>query len=378
MTNEHSIVAARRVVTGDGVLADHEVVVADGLITAVRPASHPADHEVLIAGGVDLQVNGHDDVDVATMTVDQWPRMRSLLAEQGTTTWFPTLITSSPAHVEERLDHLADLAADAGPGPVVGGVHLEGPYLGARHGAHRGVPDGPIDLGWLDALPDLVRIVTLGPERTNAPEAIGRLAARGVLVALGHTDAGHARTIECIDAGARLFTHCFNASTPLDHRDPGAVAAALTDDRMAISLIADLVHVHPLMLDLARRCKPEDRVVLVTDAVGWRSGRLGGGRVAWRDGAPRLADGTLAGSGLTLDRAIAKAADPAGWGLERAVRAATTTPAELVGLTDRGALEPGRRADLVALDADLRPVQTWITGTPLLPAPPRDVRPTSR
>jgi N-acetylglucosamine-6-phosphate deacetylase len=369
VTNGRATVIARRVVTTRGILGDHELVVEDGSIAAIRPAGAPPVHEVLIAGGVDLQVNGHDDVDVATMTAEQLPRMRSLLAAQGTTTWFPTLITSSPAHVEERLGHLADLAAEPAPGPAIGGVHLEGPYLGARHGAHRGVPDGPIDLGWLDALPDLVRIVTLGPERTNAPEAIGRLVGRGVLVALGHTDAGHERTIECIDAGARLFTHCFNASTPLDHRDPGAVAAALTDDRMAISLIADLVHVHPLMLDLAGRCKPEDRIVLVTDAVGWRSGRLGSGRVAWRDGAPRLADGTLAGSGLTLDRAIANAADRAGWGLERAVRAATATPAGLVGLTDRGALEPGRRADLVALDADLRPVQTWTAGTPLLPPP---------
>jgi len=372
VTNRRVTVSARLVVTTQGVLGDHELVVEDGLIAAVRRAGGPPDHELLIAGGVDLQVNGHDDVDVATMTADQWPRIRSLLAEQGTTTWFPTLITSSPAHVEERLGHLADLAVAGGPGPVIGGVHLEGPYLGARHGAHRGVPEGPIDLGWLDSLPDLMRIVTLGPERPNAPEAISRLAARGVLVALGHTDAGHERTIECIDAGARLFTHCFNASTRLDHREPGAVAAALTDDRMAISLIADLVHVHPMMLDLARRAKPADRLILVTDAVGWRSGRLGGGRVVWRDGAPRLTDGTLAGSALTLDRAIANARGPAGWGLEPAVRAATTTPAELVGLTDRGALEVGRRADLVALDTDLRPLQTWVAGTPLLPnVPPR-------
>ncbi len=357
------VITARRVITPAGVLPDHEVEVADGVIVDVRPATGTPDIDVLIPGGVDLQVNGHDDVDVATMTSDQWPRMRALLAAQGTTTWFPTLITSSRAHVEERLEHLAAMAADdasAGDGPTIGGVHLEGPYLGARHGAHRNVPGGPIDLDWFAALPPSVRIVTLGPERDNAPEAIALLVERGVLVALGHTAADHARTVACIDAGARLFTHCFNASTPLDHRAPGAVAAALTDDRIATSLIADLVHVDPVMLDLAGRCKPADRAVLVTDAAGWRAGTLGTTRVELRDGAPRLPDGTLAGSSLTLDRAIANAAGPAGWGLERAVRAASTVPATLVGLTDRGAIEPGRRADLVALDPDLRPLTTWV------------------
>ncbi len=159
------------------------------------------------------------------------------------------------------------------------------------------------------------------------------------------------------------MTHGFNAMDGLHHREPGLVGAALTDDRVTVSLIADGVHVHPAVLDVAFRCKPDGRIVLVTDAVAWRAGGTGEVRVGHDGTAPRLADGTLAGSSLTMDAAVALVVDRADVTLERAVRAASSTPAALLGLTDRGALAPGRLADLAALDpVTLRCTATWVGG----------------
>ena len=159
------------------------------------------------------------------------------------------------------------------------------------------------------------------------------------------------------------MTHGFNGMSGLDHRAPGMVGALLTDDRVAVSLIADLVHVHPAALSVAFRCKPVDQVVLVTDAVAWQRGNVGGIGLVHDGTAPRLPDGTLAGSALTLDQAVANVVGHCGVTLERAVAAASTNPARLLGLADRGAIETGRRADLVALDPDtLRATETWIEG----------------
>jgi N-acetylglucosamine-6-phosphate deacetylase len=161
--------------------------------------------------------------------------------------------------------------------------------------------------------------------------------------------------------------------SPLHHRQPGLVGAFLTDDRVTVSLIADGVHVHPTALDVAFRCKPDGRIVLVTDAVAWRAGRVDSIGLSVREAdehasglggrAPRLADGTLAGSSLTMDAAVALVVQKVGVSLERAVRAASTTPAALLGLADRGALATGRHADVVALDpVSLRATATWVAG----------------
>lgn len=375
------VLNARRAHLADGIAEHVAVTVEDGLIVGVGPAVDDPVHETLAPGFVDLQVNGHADVDVGSMTERQWPRIRHLLLAQGVTTWCPTLITGERSFYDQRLGHLRRFADDPGPGPEVAGVHLEGPYLGERHGAHRMVPPGPIDLDWLAALPDLVTLVTLGPERENAVEATRLLVERDVVVALGHTTAAYDRVLECVEAGATLFTHCFNAATPLDHREPGAVGAALATDGLAISLIADNVHVHPAVLRIAMRAKPSDKTILVTDAVGWQAPRAtartgtGDRRIELRDGAPRLPDDTLAGSALTMDRAIRNVAAAVGTGGESgggaggesAVRAATANPARLLGLDDRGVLAVGRRADLVTLDEDGRVVGTWVAGRRLHP-----------
>lgn len=348
-------VAASCVVLPDRVLDDAVVETDGSRIVAVRPASGPVPDRILCPGFVDLQVNGSEDVDVATADGPDWSRLDSLLLAQGVTAWCPTLVTAPLASLEAALARIADAAARpaAAGRPLIAGAHLEGPFLGGAPGAHRREHLRDPDLDWLARLPSLVRVVTLAPERPRALEAVDLLARRGVLVSLGHSTATHDQARAAVDAGARLVTHLFNGMAPLHHRDPGLAGLALADDRLAVSLIADGVHLHPSVLKAAAAAKGRGRTVLVTDAVAWaapdRSSRIAVGGVP---PAPRLPDGTLAGSALTMDAAV-RLCVAAGLPVLDAVHAATTAPASLLGLGDRGRIEAGARADLVLLGPGL-------------------------
>jgi len=357
---ERTTLSARRVLWPDGRLAPGTVHVVGDRIEAVEPASPDAPDLVIAPGFVDLQVNGIDDIDVAVADGADWDRLDELLLAQGTTTWCPTIVTSPPAARDAAIARVA--RARAAARTTIVGVHLEGPFLGSRPGAHRAewfvdpTPDR------LAALTDEVRIVTLAPERPGALEAIASLAGRGVLVALGHSGADHDLAVAAVDAGARLVTHGFNAMSGLHHREPGLVGVALADERLCTSLIADGIHVHPTVLAIAVRALGADRCVLVTDAVAWRTDRLAGRGIALVDGAPRLPDGTLAGSALTMDGAIRTLVERAGVELAVALRAASTTPARLLGLDDRGVLRAGARADIAVLDATLHVADVLVAG----------------
>ena len=346
-------ISAARVVTPQGIEGPRTVVVEDGLIVAIEPASN-ADHDVLAPGFIDVQVNGIGPVDVAQADGSDWDVLDGRLLAQGVTTWCPTLVSAPLDRFTAPLERIAAAAErdDGRVRPTIVGAHLEGPFLGGAPGAHPPELIQPPDLDWLARLPDIVRVVTLAPEADGALEAIALLRERNVLVALGHSTATYETAVGAIDAGARLVTHCFNGMGALHHRAPGLVGAALTDDRVAVSLIADLVHVHAAVLALVFRAKTADRVALVTDAVAWEGD----------DDAARLADGTLMGATVTTDAEVRNAVRHAGVSLEDAIVAASTTPARLLGLTDRGRIEVGARADLVALDADLSVCATRVAG----------------
>jgi len=344
---------ARRVLRPDGSLRPG-VVVCDGptIVSIADPEPGEAVPDITLAPGlVDLQVNGFGAFDVATGTADELAALGTLLARRGTTAWCPTL-TSRPLG-----DYDAWLAAHpvAAPGEI--GLHLEGPFLTVA-GAHR--PDAlrPPDLRWLASLPARVRLVTLAPEMEGAGDAIALLAAAGRLVSLGHSEADLDTAAAAADAGARMVTHTFNAMGPLHHRRPGLAGAALTDDRLTPAVIGDGVHTHPAVLKLVLSAGP---AVLVSDSVA-----TGTGGPDHTAGAARLADGTLAGSVITLAEAVRVAVHDAGVPLAVALTAATSTPADLIGY-DAGRLRPGGRADLVAFGPDLSLTGTWIGGRPLAP-----------
>ncbi len=356
-------IAARRVLTANGWRERCVVHVDSGSISAVESAAGPVPDLTLVPGFVDLQVNGIDDVDISTADGNDWTRLDHLLLQQGVTSWCPTLVTMPLDGYGAPLGRIAAAMDRPAAGrPHIIGAHLEGPFLGAAAGAHRPDLIVSIDMEWIDELPDHVRLMTLGAEQPDAPAAVALLTERGVLVAVGHTHADAAQFGAAVDAGAGLVTHLFNAMSGVHHRQPGVAVFAMTEPRVAVSIIADGIHVHPSVVQLAFAAVGP-RAVLVTDAVAWRSGRVGSIGVTMRDGAPRLPDGTLAGSALTMDAAIRNCV-AAGIELDDAVRAASTAPARRIGLTDRGAIAAGMRADLVALDSELHVKQTWVAGEP--------------
>jgi N-acetylglucosamine-6-phosphate deacetylase len=284
------------------------------------------------------------------------------------TTWYPTLVTNRLAAYAAPLARIGtalarDAPHDAHVRPTLAGVHLEGPFLGGAAGAHRRDLIVAADVEWIAALPHHVRLMTLGAEQVDAAAAIEMLRRDNRVVSIGHSAASEEQFDQAVSAGATLVTHLFNGMSGLHHRTPGVAAWAITDDRVSASLIADGVHVHPRMLRLAFRALGADRCILVTDSVAWKAGTVGAVGIEFRDGAPRLPDGTLAGSALTMDEAI-RVCVAAGIDVIDAVRAASTNPARLMGLNDRGTIAVGQRADLVALDDGLMVEQVWVGGTP--------------
>jgi N-acetylglucosamine-6-phosphate deacetylase len=209
--------------------------------------------------------------------------------------------------------------------------------------------------------PQLVTIVTIAPEADPGLAATRLLANSGVTVALGHSTATYDEARAAAGAGARLVTHLFNGMGPLHHREPGLAGAALDDDRLTPTLICDLVHVHPAVLRLAIHRKRN--VGLVTDRVATEGLRVD------EDGAARLSDGTLAGSTLSMRQAVRNTVG-LGIPVERAVEMAATIPADALGLTDRGRIAPGMRADLVALDLESLAVRAvWLGGKLVVGSP---------
>jgi N-acetylmuramic acid 6-phosphate etherase/N-acetylglucosamine-6-phosphate deacetylase len=354
-----------RVIEGD-VAAD--VVLPDGILSP---------------GLIDLHNNGAFGVDCATADEAAWETYISGLAAHGVTGVLPTIITAPLPELAVASRRV--LAAQAAH-PAIIGVHLEGPFLNAaRRGAHQARWLQDPDEAAVSAILAMgagLRLVTLAPELPGALAAIARLTAAGIAVSLGHTEATAERMEDAAAAGARLVTHVFNAQSPLSHRAPGAPGVALTDERLFPCLIADGVHVDPRVLRLAFAACP--RAVAVTDSIliaGLEEGADGmfGGASVTRDarGAGVRADGTLAGAGITLDEGVRRLI-AAGVPPETALAAATSRPADALGITDRGRIAPGARADLVWWSDDWQVRQVWLSGVPQLPAraPALERRPT--
>lgn len=373
--------AARFAVRGrlvlDRGLVPGAVVVEGGRIAEVvlepAPAALPPtvhDAAIVSPGFIDLQVNGGFGVEVGERA-DAIPRLAARLPATGVTAFLPTLV-SSAAEVYPRACQ-AFLASRGAAGALPLGLHLEGPFLSLRRaGAHRtSAIENASPAVWDPFLEhDALRLVTLAPELEGALEHIQRLRQRRVVVSLGHTDASYEEFRRGIDAGATMVTHLFNAMSGFRPRAPGAVGAALLDERVTVGVIADGVHSHPASLRLAVRVKGPDKVALVTDAIagaGMEPGRyqLGGQDILVKDGQARLPDGTLAGSVLSLDEAIRNVVSWAETGVGEACRMASEVPARLLGLRSKGRLAVGCDADLVLLDDALRVRATFREGRSL-------------
>ena len=365
-----TLIGARRALINGVITGPAQVRVRDGRIIEVGPGDGTETAGLLTPGLVDIQINGAFGVDFAEADAAGMRQVTTGLPGTGVTRFLPTLITAPVPTIVAQARAL--LAASAGlPGARPLGVHLEGPFLSpVRHGVHDPAlmadPAPELVAEMLAGVPEGLRMVTLAPERPGALAAVARFAAAGVLVSVGHTDATAEQTRQAADAGARMVTHLFNAQRGLGHREPGVPGVALTDPRFTVGLIADLAHVAPDVCRLVFAAAA-GRVALVTDAVaaaGMPIGRyqLGGADVLLtEEGVPRSPEGTIAGSALTLDRAVRNVVsigvDPA-----VALTAATRIPADTIGEPTLGRLEAGALADLVLWDDDLHPRRVWVEG----------------
>jgi N-acetylglucosamine-6-phosphate deacetylase len=381
------LITAPRVVPGAGEPAIFEpgyVLVEGGVVAEAAGGPPPRTPDLalgsgyLVPGLIDLQVNGGFGVDLAGLDPAGWARLVRRLPETGTTAFLPTFVTAPVGELGDALRFASAFAGDPPAGARVLGVHQEGPFLApSRAGAHRRdliVPPSPAAVaGLLAAGAGVLRVVTLAPEVEGGLAAAGALVSAGVVVSVGHSDATAGQVAAAADAGARMVTHLFNAQRPFHHREPGVVGQALADPRLTCGLIADPSHVSLTACAIAFAAAP-GRICLVTDAAapaGMPPGRyqLGGKLVEVRPGpgqAPRLADGTLAGSVLRMDQAVANTVT-AGVGLAEAVAAATRIPADLIGRPDLGRLTPGAAADLAWLGDGLRARAAWVAGEQIYP-----------
>ena len=326
-------------------------------------------HAMLVPGFIDIQVNGGDGVLFNdTPTVAGLRHIGETHARLGTTSLLPTLVSAGRPLREAGIAAVRAALAEGVPG--IAGLHIEGPFISpARRGIH---PKAAIaeptddDLALIAAAPQPC-LLTVAPEIVP-PARIARLAAAGVVVSLGHSDADAETAAMALAAGARGFTHLFNAMSQLGSRAPGMVGAALDSAAAFAGIIADGLHVHPAAVRLAWRALGASRLVLISDAmpsVGTEPPRgfvLNGHRIGLVGG--RLTDdaGTLAGAHLSMAGAVRCAIAEVGLPAADALRMATATPAAHLGLRDRGRVAPGLRADLVALDADWRVVAVWQGG----------------
>jgi N-acetylglucosamine-6-phosphate deacetylase len=369
-----------RVLTTHGWRDDVAVIVEGPRIRElVAPRQVPANSEVhdlagrmLLPGFIDCQVNGGGGVLFNDQTSVEGIRAIGAAHRRfGTTGFLPTLISDGPDKMRVAVAAVDAAVAQAVPGVL--GVHLEGPFLSReRRGVHAvkflRAPDAD-GLRVAASLDRGITLLTLAPECTD-PDTIRALAESGVIVAAGHSNAEYATVRAALDAGVRGFTHLFNAMSPLASRAPGMVGAALEDPQSWCGVIVDGHHVHPASLRVALKAKPRGKLLLVTDAmppVGADdpSFVLDGETITARDGVCRIANGTLAGSALSMIEAVRNAVAMLGLPLEEAVRMASAYPADFLGLGNtHGRIAADFRADFTVVDADLHVTETWIAGVP--------------
>lgn len=351
------------------------VVLEDGKIAEMHRGVSPdgdlpgtvIDADIISPGLIDLQVNGGWGREATADPRDIDHISRSMLST-GATAWLPTIVTSAAEAYPPLFESWPGHDPAAGSMPL--GYHLEGPFLAPeKKGAHRleyiEAADEELFTSWLGQ--ESIALVTLAPERDGATERIRRLVDAGVLVSLGHTNATYEEFVAGIDAGARKATHLFNAMTSIHHRAPGAMVATLVDDRVTAGLIPDGVHSHPATVRLALKTKGVDNIVIVSDmmsACGLGPGTypLGTMEVTVTEDSARLADGTLAGSILTMDQALRNLVSWSDARPGEALHMMTAVPARLIGDTSRGRLVTGARADITAWSADLQPTHTIVGG----------------
>lgn len=361
----------------DGAIHDDVLVTFEDavIVDVARQATPPIGAElldgVMLPGFVDVHVHGGDGGDFTDGHDEAVEQVLAFHARNGTTALAATTLSASRGDLHAAVETIARVAAARPRGAEIVAIHLEGPFVNPRRaGAQDPASIRPADIHEIAALiaqaPRLGWIVTLAPEVEGARDLIEHFRDR-IVFSIGHTAADHATAVAALEWGATHFTHLYNAMTPLGHREPGVVGAALTSAHATAELIADGIHVHPAALRIAVGAMPH-RIALVTDAMracGLPEGtyRLYDYEVTVAEGAARLRDGTLAGSVLTMSGAVKNMVELAGLPFETVVPLATEIPARIAGVADRkGRIESRYDADITVLNDRFEVERVWARG----------------
>ncbi len=338
-----------------------------------------------IPGFIDLHIHGAGGADVMDATEEALNRIAGTLPREGTTSFLATTITEAPERIERAVMNIGryvekgkrvvgnDEGEMEGGRAEILGIHLEGPFLSRKHAGAQPVESIlPGDLAlfqhWQEISGHLIRLVTLAPEEEGVLSLIRYLHETGVISSIGHTDATLEQVRRGVEAGATHVTHLFNAMRGMHHREPGTAGAALLMNQLMVELIADGIHVHPEVVALTYRMKGKEGITLITDAMrakclGNGKYELGGQEVFVADGKATLADGTLAGSVLTMDKGVRNMMRFSGCTLEEAIRMASYNPAKELHLLHRkGSLAVGKDADILLLNEENELVFTFCRG----------------
>jgi N-acetylglucosamine-6-phosphate deacetylase len=371
-----------RVATPSGVLENTDVLVEDGIVAEIGPRIKTDGAQTVDARGktvspgfIDIHVHGGVGVDTNEADTDGFVKLSAALCRHGVSAFLPTTLACPPEELRGIMDTVSRVMSAQSGGARILGLHLESNFIslqfkGAQPPESIFAPDSPQGrkiLALLEEFPGLVKVMTIAPEVEGCLALIPKLRALGIAVSLGHSAADYTTAQAAFSAGATQVTHMFNAMPPLNHREPGLIGAALENDDVFTELICDGKHVHPSLLKTVARAKGIGRVVAVTDALratGLGDGEFnfGGRGVKIHNGLARLANGTIAGSIATMDMAV-KVLSSSGLELWQAVRMASATPADSIGLADAGRLQKGARADIVLLDTDFTPQLVMSAGS---------------
>lgn len=378
LESDRLIIQGLEILQHDKWLSHHAVVVAEGRIEAIIPQHDVLSYQIhnqpltcwefpadsyLVPGFIDLHIHGAFGADVMDGTENALQTISMGLVKEGVTGFLATTMTSSLTHIQEVL-HNATLCLGTLTHAELLGVHLEGPFIaqdkaGAQAAKYCLPPDIELIKRWQTEFADIIKIVTLAPEMPNSEAFIKVLREMGMVVSIGHTNATYEQTCAAIAAGSQHATHLYNAMRGIHQREPGATGALLLDRAIQSEIIVDGIHLHPAIVKLIYQMKGAKNLLLVTDAIrakcmGDGHYELGGQDVEVANGKAMLANGTLAGSTLTMSQAIKNIMHFTGCSLSEAILMASTNPARALNLSPyKGTIAKGKDADLVVLNTNL-------------------------
>ena len=373
------IISGNKIITPLKVIENGIVIVNDGMIEYVGEEKKTANFvsydnihkgEYIVPGFIDIHCHGGNGYDTMDSTYEALKEISKFKAKNGCTGFLATTVTSSVKDTVKALNNISEYSKQSPEGGAeILGVHLEGPFINAmQKGAQREDLIIPLSVEVMEKFikesGGLIKIITYAPELDTDFEFTSFLNNKGIIPSVGHSFADYETIISAIKFGLKSSSHIFNQMKGIHHREPGTIGAILTEENLFAEIIADCIHVHPAIVNLLVKAKGIDKIIIITDAMraaGLQDGiyDLGGLKVIVKNSEARLESGNLAGSTLTMNRAVKNMIEKVGINIKESVKMASLNSARLLGLDkDRGALIPGKRADIVVLDDNFNVIYT--------------------